>query len=375
MKPTNNALLSPEILKGILIDENRDTPLYAQLRNSLRQIIVERFDDGDRFWSESQLVENLPVSLGTVQRALTDLAAEGYIDRKRARYSSVCKPSTETTFKHLAVFHPDFSSESAGAILDLMSGHCLERNIKLRTLYTHRGEKLTQAYAQLDFSPREGAVVLLGNTSRATIELTSVLCEKGYRHVIVGTLVKQLSSSFVGGSNFKSIEMAMDHLTGLGHRRIVLLSNEPEENENTRERVDSFERYLQAHPESKESWVHHCGTRYWDSPYDKAYSSMSEIWSKRPTALLAVSDMGALAGMKWCQQQGISIPGQISIMGFDGTDLSALVHPSLTSLGQPYQEIVNKIFELLEKNIPETSRIFLDPSLMVRESTGSVVLA
>jgi len=369
------ALPSSSHLTQIVLDETRDLPLHAQLRNSLQRIILDCFEDENRFYSETQLIQHLGVSQGTVRRALADLASQGLLEKRPARGTLVRK-SAKTGLRTLAVFLPEFSSPGIAKTLNLLNTECLNQNIHLQPFYTHRGERLAKAYEQLKFKPQEGAVVLLTNAPRATVELSHALRDKGYRCVAVDTLVKSEEElHFVGASNRSGIRTGLDHLRQLGHRRICLLVNEPEEVENVAERIAAFEEYCtEAGLEGK---VWHAGAHLWENSAMVAENVMDEIWNSqpRPTAIFAISDLGALSAIKWLQQRGVRVPQEVSIIGFDGIDMGALVHPSLTTVAQPFQEISKTVFEILKDPGNKPRKIFLPPGLIVRESTASPFLA
>ncbi|PTY01960.1 hypothetical protein DB346_10950 [Verrucomicrobia bacterium LW23] len=378
--PTSSPAPSVELLRGIVLDAGREIPLHAQLRAALERLIAEHFADQSRFFSESQLIDGLGISQGTIRRALADLAASGLLQKLPAKGTVVCKDSKPAGLFNVAVFLPDFSSRTVAQILSLLSAECLNRNIHFQPIYTHRGERLLKAYSNLKFSPREGGVVLLQNSPAATLELTSVLEQKGYECVCIGTLMRDFAYKFVGGCNQTVMEQGLEHLIGLGHRNITLLVNEPEEIENVQERIAAFE-FIAARSElGLTTRVIHCGTKLWDDAANVVESGMEEIFGPaptrddldgRPTALFVVSDSGAIAAIKWLQQKGLRVPEDVSVMGTDGIDLGAMIHPSLTSIEHPFDEMVRTVFKLLENHDAKLRKAFLKTTLIVRESTAA----
>jgi len=362
------------LLREIILDNDRDLPLHAQLRTSLERLIEKHFQDEGRFYSESQLIQELGVSQGTVRRALADLAHQGLLTKRPARGTLVRKPLQPTGLRHLAVFLPDYSSATVATFLTLLNAECLNRNISLAPIYTHKGERLLKAYSNLNFSPKEGSVVLLENSPRATQELTAVLEEKGYDCVIIGTLLRENASKFVGGCNQTLIEIGLEHLYELGHRRITLLVNEPEEKENVLERIRAFREVVTRYGGEIDGEVFSCHTQIWDDSYALVTPAMERIMRQPdpPTAIFGVSDVGALAAIKWLQVHDYRIPEEISVMGADGIDAGAMIHPSLTTTMHPHAEMTRAVFDLLSERQNHLSKLFLKPTLLVRESTGPV---
>jgi LacI family transcriptional regulator len=359
-------------LRGIVLDNQRDMPLHAQLRTSLERLIKDNFEDQARFYSESQLIEALGVSQGTVRRALSDLSHQGILEKISARGTVVRKGGVEEGLKHLAVFLPDYSSSTVALFLTLLNAECMNRNITLIPIYTHKGERLLKAYSNLKFGPKEGSVVLLENSPRATIELTGALEEKGYDCVVIGTLLRDSTYKFVGGCNQTVMELGFRHLEELGHRNIVLLVNEPEEKENVQERIKAFEACARNSKYGMKARVVSCQAELWDDSYAIVETVMEEIVSgkDRPTAIFGVSDSGALAALKWLQRNGISVPDEISVMGADGVEMGAMIHPSLSTVHHPHEEMTQAVFDLLTEKETSVRKMFLRPTLEVRESTG-----
>jgi LacI family transcriptional regulator len=363
-----------DLLREIVLDVNRDLPLHAQLRLSLERLIQEKFADQARFYSEAQLIKALGISQGTIRRALNDLATQGLLEKRPARGTVVCKEFKPSGLFNLAVFLPDYSSRSISQILGHINAECLNRNIRLQPIYTHRGERLLKAYSNLKFSPQEGGVVLLENSPRATTELLSALEDKGHNCVVIGTLLRDHSYKFVGGCNQTVMELGLSHLVQLGHRKISLLVNEPEEIENVQERITAFKYYAERQEHPLEAKVFHCGTRLWEDSRGSVDTAMEELMKEgnRPTAIFAVSDFGAIGAIQWLQQRGIRVPEDISVMGADGIDLGDMIHPKLTTLEHPFEEMAETVFELLENRESRLRKIFVKPSLKIRESTMAI---
>lgn len=360
------------LLREIVLDPDRDLPLHAQLRQSLERLIESKFADQSRFFSESQLVRELSISQGTIRRALNDLTAQGLLEKRPARGTVVCKQYKPSGLFNLAVFLPDYSSRTISNVLGHLNDECLNRNIQLQPIYTHRGERLLKAYSNLKFSPREGGVVLLNNSSRATRELLSALADKGHDCVVVGTLMRDVSCKFVGGCNQTMMQTGLEHLAGLGHRRITLLVNEPEESENVQERIAAFQYYAAQMELSGETKIVRCGTQLWEDSYVTVERVMDEVMDKdnRPTAILAISDIGALAAIKWLQQHNIQVPDEISVMGTDGIDVGAMVHPALTTLEHSFKDMALTVLDLLENGDSKLRKVFIKSTLLLRESTA-----
>lgn len=93
-----------------------------------------------------------------------------------------------------------------------------------------------------------------------------------------------------------------------------------------------------------------------------------------PTAIFVADDYGAFAAMHAIREFGLKIPEDISICGFDDDPLASMIHPKLTTVKQPGEEIGKKavevLLDLINGNGKRKSTIRIQPELKIRESTG-----
>jgi DNA-binding LacI/PurR family transcriptional regulator len=90
------------------------------------------------------------------------------------------------------------------------------------------------------------------------------------------------------------------------------------------------------------------------------------------TCLFAANDLSALGALRYLAQQGIAVPGQVAVIGFDDIFVSSLVHPTLTTIRQPTYDIGIEAARLLLQRLrhpdqPIEQRVF-DLTLVIRES-------
>jgi LacI family transcriptional regulator len=95
----------------------------------------------------------------------------------------------------------------------------------------------------------------------------------------------------------------------------------------------------------------------------------------RPTALLCANDLLALDAMRGCIEQGLSVPGDVSVIGFDDIEFCANARVPLTSISVPRYQLGATAAGLLieECESPDThshQKIVFQPKLIVRDSSG-----
>lgn len=115
-----------------------------------------------------------------------------------------------------------------------------------------------------------------------------------------------------------------------------------------------------------------------DLHLESGYAATEWLLHQSPelTAIFAMTDLLAIGALRYAHQNKISVPGALSIIGFDGVELGRYVLPALSSIGQPIQQIgalaATYLLERIRGDQQEISRhtITLPPILIVRDSTG-----
>ena len=107
---------------------------------------------------------------------------------------------------------------------------------------------------------------------------------------------------------------------------------------------------------------------------ESVHSALSALFAgaDTPTALITHSDLIAMIAMDWLAARGLSVPGDVSIIGFDGVPEAALTQPPLTTIAQPIAEIGRRAVSAITGDAAQTPpmRDLLDTELIVRGSTA-----
>ncbi|NNM54036.1 MAG: substrate-binding domain-containing protein [Spirochaetales bacterium] len=167
--------------------------------------------------------------------------------------------------------------------------------------------------------------------------------------------------------------LALDHLLALGHRRIAFLSGhtQPSNSAGLREAVYR-EKVSQLDPQWSEAWV--ADANY---TFEGGYAATLRVLglqSPRPTAFVAISDRVALGCLAALRQAGISVPEEISVVGYDNLSWLDYGNPPLTSVDHQAREQGRRMAERIllrgKKNDLPFEQIVLEPFLKVRGTTG-----
>jgi LacI family transcriptional regulator len=91
-----------------------------------------------------------------------------------------------------------------------------------------------------------------------------------------------------------------------------------------------------------------------------------------PTAVFASNDLSAPGAMVSIREQGLSIPEDISIIGFDDIPQAGYIHPALTTVRQPLEQVgrlaVNLLFEILDHPEGPARPVMPDTELTIRDA-------
>ena len=163
---------------------------------------------------------------------------------------------------------------------------------------------------------------------------------------------------------------ATEHLLSLGHRRIAFMGGRGEL-DSSRERERGF-RIAMA-----EAGVTVDETLVVESRYDpdiataRAHQLLTR--SDAPTALFCANDVTAMCAMAVAQELGLSVPGDVSVVGFDDIPEASLVTPQLTTVRQPLGDMGREAMTMLMDILAgreRSSHVRMPTELVVRGSTG-----
>lgn len=156
---------------------------------------------------------------------------------------------------------------------------------------------------------------------------------------------------------------------------LMSLSNSPEAGFYTS--LDRFKGYLKA---IKEEGITYDPSLVFISEYnhDSGYETAKKIIASgvKVDAILAPNDLVASGIIKFLNEQKISVPNDISVIGYDDSELTTIINPSLTSVHQGSQEVGKKSVDLMMKllNNEKPEDLIIDVSLSIRKSTSYNVI-
>lgn len=173
----------------------------------------------------------------------------------------------------------------------------------------------------------------------------------------------------------RAMGKAAHHVVTLRHTRIAYL-NGPEKAYSSNAKRSGVEKMLEqlGHPLRKELFVASTST------VEGGFQSMNKLlhlpMSERPTAVIASNDLMALGAMHSIRSSNLSIPNDITVVGFDDIAMAAHANPPLTTIAPPKFELGYKaaqfVFEYADRDEPSPEEfVVMESPLIVRESSGT----
>jgi len=172
------------------------------------------------------------------------------------------------------------------------------------------------------------------------------------------------------GDSYQGARVATRHLIDLGHRDIAFVTGN-ERLASARDRRRGFEDAMrQAGLPIRREYI--AEGDYMQKAGFRAGSRLAAI-KPRPTAIFAANDISALGVIAALREVGLRVPDDVSVIGFDDIPLASQIHPALTTIRQPMQQMgrsaVNTLLALIVGLEAPTSLITLPTELVIRDST------
>lgn len=178
------------------------------------------------------------------------------------------------------------------------------------------------------------------------------------------------ASPHVSVDNLRAGYSATRYLIQKGHRGIGMITG-PLYVQSAMERLRGFRLALdEAGIAFEQKWV--IEGDFTEAGGFAATQAIVSSGGPLPTAIFCSNDLTAAGALRALKQAGVSVPGDMSIVGFDDLPVARLITPALTTMAQPMREMgeiaARMLLRLISGDRLETDRIILEAKLVVRES-------
>ena len=350
-----------------------DSTKYQKLQAVLKaELSSGRVQVGSRFYTERQIMDKYHVSGVTVARALSEMTEQGYFERKRKLGTFVKESPEMPGMSGCLMTRPLYINRSTGDDLDEPQSYFswfVVEEIRRGIINNYPGSvKIidTESIVREAADHPDMLAILMPQYIRDYTEKYAHRCPSNAIEIILPPL---------GGKPFNAVRPnylvgtyeAVEHLIQLGHTRIAFLGRPELVNRFAAYRI-ALETYgLPVNPE----WI--CCEKEFLHEDDGA-GQLKRLFrlKNRPSAIFCGTDKLALGVMREALRQGIGVPEELSIIGFDNISASANAPVPLSTVNVPYYEIgaaaVKLLFEKLKtgKDVPMKTVM---TNFIIRKST------
>jgi len=357
---------------------SKDQPLYIQIYQALKKRIKGgEWSFGAMLPSEHELSDVYGISRGTLRQVLAKLEDEGLVRRERGRGTFMAWPDVRNSDRglnhHTISFIVPYVRDSFVSSI-LLGLESIARVNGYAVIFQHVENDIDKQELALRKAVQQGVsgIVLYPVNSDFTSPIFSELIQKNYPLVLVDRYIRGLDTDYVTSDNFGGGLCATQYLLSLGHRRIVFLSWEETAITMEHRRLGYRQAFMEAgiEPDPNLEWE---VVGY--PEIDKSALSAHLLQIEQPAAIFAANDQLALAVQQAARSLGLSIPGDLALVGFDNLEISAHLDIPLTTIAQSAFDIGSTAGELvlckIKKELDCTQRRILPVQLIVRSSCGA----
>jgi DNA-binding LacI/PurR family transcriptional regulator len=188
--------------------------------------------------------------------------------------------------------------------------------------------------------------------------------------VVLGGRSVHWSGSFVDVDNVDGGRVAAAHLLETGRRTVATISG-PRAMASGRDRLEGYAAAIAAAGMTYDEELVHEG----DFSEQSGWAGMEQLLARRPDidGVFAASDLMAMGAMRSLRSHGRSVPGDVAVIGFDGTTASETTEPPLSTVRQPLSGLGRAMAEMLIRHVDADDQVeehlVLPVELLVRGST------
>jgi DNA-binding LacI/PurR family transcriptional regulator len=352
----------------ISINRDSSTPLHEQLLNQVRHLILSGvWAPGDLLPSESELQRQLKISRSTIRQALSNAEAQGLIERVPGKGTFVTRsPTGQPDSRLIGYITCDSFRHLQSQLLSGAESVVTAQGYRVVFCNSNRdADEENRLLEQLVLEDKVRGIliwpVLHDDPSRRLFQLAQ---QAMVPLVLVDRTFDGLPCDYVTSDNYAGAYAAVEHLIGLGHRRIAFLSRPILQLLTIAGRLRGYQEALKdAGLTPLEPWL--VGGVNQEMEIVVALRSYSDAHSQdvgqiarylesspRPTAVFAMNDMMAMQAVKAVRRVGLRVPEDLSLVGFDDEAIvNTLLDVPLTTVAQDAVTLGRRAAELLIERI------------------------
>ena len=362
------------------IDPEKSIPKYLQLKDSIKRHLQHGgYESDQKIPTESDLMAQFNVSRSTVRQALGELVNEGVIYRKQGSgsfFSGTIQHERKPSYL-IGMMIPEISSYIYPQIIrgvhEVAQQH--RYHIVLESPKTNPGKELA-CIEQLLEKEIDGLLLepASGFQYTRSSDISRFLKALPIPVVFMDWAIDDPAISYVALNDVEGGFIATRYLLEAGHKRIACIR--PTDHLPGIHRYHGYRKALEASGIAYDSRFDKPSATLTRNVPDEAYMLMKELLDlgdDRPTAVFCFNDQTALQGYDAIREAGLRVPEDMSLMGFDDSELAVRMEVPLTTVIHPKYYIGKWAVEILFDKIKQQDQSFprhllITPKIAVRDS-------
>ena len=347
----------------------KNIPKHRLAERKIRETI-SNLDIDDRIPGERVIAKNLGISYMTIRKAVENLVEEGVLYKlpKKGTFVADPKKSRRKT-KNIGYFldssiKDGLSSPYYSMIFDALEKSAQEHGYGLMYFSNISDTDLHNKLNKID-----GAIISCFPRVESIVD---EIREKVHVVCIDNSSANKAIPSVVI-DNFNAVVESVNYLCSLGHDRIGFITGLADSDVG-RNRLAGYLNALQRNGISQSDELIFRGDYSFQTGIDGAEHLISQ--SAVPTAIVCANDTMAVGVIKKLSKEGISVPDEISVIGFDDIQIASHMTPALTTLSAPIGGIARHAVDMLQTMMSggnmENRHIILPGRLMIRDTCAPV---
>ncbi|MDB5054650.1 MAG: araR [Bacilli bacterium] len=363
--------------------KDKQLPKYLQLK----QEILSWFHSGqfmptEQMPSENEIAEKFQMSRQTVRQTFGELEQEGWLYRIQGKGTFVAKPQIQQ----------EKSIQTIGFLTTYISDYIFPHIVRgAEAVLRQKGYRLFLSSTDNDKEKEKDCLKMMLNQSLSGMIIEPTKSAEGnpnlsyflsmdYQkipYIMINERYTEMDCPYIKVDDESGGFQAAEHLIQLGHRRIAGFFKTDD-----LQGVHRLKGFIRAHhqyqvPLSPELAIHYTTEEKVLKPYEAALGLLGHT-DQRVTAFVCYNDELAVQLLGAIRQVGLSVPQDISIVGFDDSSLATATEIQLTTLSHPKTEIGTEAAELIiamiEHKGEEKSKVaqIHQPKLIIRDSTKGI---
>lgn len=355
----------------MIIDRNSPIPQYFQLQTWLQEQIQQGvFKTGDKIPTEEELVKITGLARATIRQAIQNLVNLGYVTRKKGVGTFVTNPNYEKKKNTIiGIIIPDIRSGYAPELARGAEDIAAENKHSLILCNTDDLHIKADFHAERLIENMVSGVIFVPTASsdENNRKIVDKFVSKNIHVVLADRTIPDLDNDYVTTDNFDGAYQITSYLINKNHKKIAFLYSSISSTE--RLRFEGYKKALIDHdiPIDNSLIIAHDGPFIEEHFMKYAKSVLNQ--RDKISAVFSGHDRIALLLYSAAQQLGVSIPEDLSIVGYDDLHFTTV---SLTTMHQPIyemgQESMKLILSRLSDNTLNSRNVVLKSHLVERSS-------